>query len=108
CGATNIHVTTTSDGLAVFPVSLQASSVGHEVLVAVNFTSQDNQHTCNVSGSQDAFFVPALATPSPTATQQGGPGGGPSTGTPTNPNLTVTPTVGGPQQTPTHGGGGGG
>ncbi len=110
-GTTTINVATTSDGLAVFPVPLQASAVGHEVLVAVSFTSQDGQHRCNVTGSQDAFFVPVVASPtaSPTSNQNGGNPGGPGgpgggsttpTGSP-GVNPSVSPTTG--QGQPPHG-----
>lgn len=78
--ATVIGVTTTSDGLAVFQVPLQASAVGRETLVEVSFTSQDGQRTCNVSGAQDAFFVAVVA--SPTASPSGSPSASPTVGSP--------------------------
>ena len=79
---TTVAVNTSSDGLAVFPVSLQPDAVGHVVLVEVSFTSLDGQHTCNVSGSQDAFFTPIFvsptASPSSTDTPTDTPTGSPS------------------------------
>lgn len=101
-GQQQIPTRTSSDGLAVFQVPLQPAAVGHVVLVAVEFTSADNQHTCNVSGSQDAFFTPIYASPtaspsaSPSPSQPGGgapspTGTGSPTGFPTFPSLTRTP-----------------
>lgn len=103
-GNTLVPANTTSDGLAVFPIPLQASALNHVVLVSVVFTSADGQHTCKVTGSQDAFFtaivVSPTASPSPTGTPTttpGGPGGTPTgTGTasppPGPPFRTRTPT----------------
>lgn len=102
--STSFSVTTTQDGLAVFIVPLQASAVGHETLVEVSFTSQDGKHTCNVTGTQDAFFVAVIASPTASPTGQPGgtttPGAGPSpTGSPDN-QASPTPTFGFPQRTP--------
>lgn len=101
-GNTVIPEKTTQDGLAVFPVPLQQSAVGHVVLVSVTFTSADGQHTCTVQGSQDAFFTAVIASPtaspSPTGTQGGPPGwpGGSPTGT-----STASPPPGPPWRTRT-------
>src|SRR5258707_2281922 len=89
---------TTSDGLAVFQVPLQASAVGHETLVEVTFTSTDG-HTCSVSGSQDAFFVAVAASPTDTSGNNNGGNGGNSGNVPTdtpsaNQTVTDTPTTG--------------
>ncbi|HEY0755224.1 MAG TPA: hypothetical protein VGD98_14790 [Ktedonobacteraceae bacterium] len=97
---TMIDVTTTSDGLAVFQVPLQPSAVGRMTLVEVNFTSQDGQHTCNVSGVQDAFFTAIYASPTPSSSPS-------PTDTPsTNPSPTGTPSTGNPTVNPTTGNGG--
>lgn len=103
---TTFTVDTLSDGLAVFQVPLQPSAVGHETLVEVSFTSQDGQHNCTVSGSQDAFFVAIYASPtaSPSASPSstGTPGGGPfPTGSPgVGPSPTPSATAGFPRKTP--------
>ena len=101
---TTFSVTTMGDGLAVFQVPLQPSAVGHETLVEVSFTSQDGQHTCNVSGSQDAFFVAIYASPtaspsaSPPATNT--PGAGTFPTHPPGSGPTASPTFGFPRRTP--------
>lgn len=79
-GTTTITKTATSDGLAVFPVPLQPDAVGKMTLVAVNFTAQDGQHSCNVTGIQDAFFTAVIVspTPSPSASPTDTPGGSPT------------------------------
>ncbi len=98
----NINAVTTSDGLAVFQVPLQAQAVNHIVRVEVDFTSADNQHTCNVVGDEMAYFTPIYASPTaaksptpsnqpsavPSDTPQPMPSGTPST------SPTGTPTVG--------------
>lgn len=88
---TVIPTTTTSDGLAVFSVPLQPSALNKIVLVEVNFTSADGQHTCNVSGAQDAFFtaiyVSPTASPSPSPSNNPPPG---PTGTPGFPFPSAT------------------
>lgn len=92
-GATSrITETTTSDGLAVFQVPLQASALGGIVLVEVDFTSSDGQHTCNVTDNQRAFFavVAATATASPNPNPQPSATGG--NGTP-NPFPSPSPTT---------------
>lgn len=102
---TSFTVTTLADGLAVFQVPLQPSAVGHETLVSVSFTSQDGQHSCTVSGSQDAFFVAIYASPtaSPSPSPTGTPGANPSpTGSPgIGPSPSPTATFGFPRRTPT-------
>ncbi len=102
---TVFSVDTTKDGLAVFQVPLQPSAVGKETLVEINFTSSDGQHTCNVTGTQDAFFVAVVASPtaSPSASPSstGTPGAGQTpTGSP-GANPDPTPTFGFPRKTPT-------
>jgi hypothetical protein len=95
-GSTNTYnATTTSDGLAVFPVSVKSAAfaVGKVVLVTVSFTSTDG-HACTVGPDQAAYFTLVIASPvaSPSATNT-------TTGTPT---VTCTPTK--PKKTPTPGG----
>lgn len=91
-GQQQIPTQTTSDGLAVFPVPLKPDAVGHVVLIQVDFTSADGQHTCSVSGSQDAFFTAIYA--SPTASPSPSPTNTPPTGFP--PTGTDTPPAGFP------------
>jgi hypothetical protein len=78
--------TTTSDGLAVFMVNMQASAIGHVVLISVGFTSNDGAHTCDITGSQDAFFTPIQGAPQPTPRPTGG-GNPPTRPTPILPVL---------------------
>ncbi|HEU5381299.1 MAG TPA: hypothetical protein VFV38_38220 [Ktedonobacteraceae bacterium] len=107
-GTQIINATTTSDGLAIFPVPLQASALGHIVIVTVDFTSADGQHVCNVPPNAAAFFTAVVVspTPSPSATPAGTPGVTP-TGVPTCtptlppfPRRTPTPTPPIPLPTP--------
>ena len=92
-----INERTTSDGLAVFPVPLQASAVGHVTLIEVDFTSADGAKTCSVKDNQRAFFTALTVTPSPTpspsATGNPFPFPPPGTGVPTFPvpGMTKTP-----------------
>jgi hypothetical protein len=94
-----INERTTSDGLAVFPITLDASAVNHVVLVYVSFTSADGQHTCTTTSP--AFFTAIQTSPTPTATPTQQPGGG----FPGGPFATQTSTAGGGgfpgQRTPT-------
>jgi len=96
--ASQIPTTTSSDGLAVFQIPLQPSSLNRVVLVAVSFTSADGQHTCNVAEDQRAFFTAIQVSPtaSPSASPTGTPSPG-ATGTPL-PFPSISP---GPKRTPT-------
>jgi hypothetical protein len=94
--ATTVQETTGSDGLATFPISMQASALNHVVLITVTFTSQDGQHTCTTPSP--AFFTAVAASPTPTATPTQAPTPDPFPGQPT-----PSPTSGGgfPFPTPT-------
>lgn len=97
--ASQIPTTTTSDGLAVFQIPLQPSSLNRVVLVAVVFTSADGQHACKVEEDQRAFFTPIEVSPtaSPSASPTGTPTFG-GTGTPSIlPSVSPVP----PKRTPT-------
>src|SRR5258708_17362966 len=97
-----LTATTTSDGLAVFPVAIKANSLFKEVLVQIDFqkTSSTGQViTCRVPEGA-AFFTPIQASPTPTSTAM--PSATPSV------TPTVSPTAGGtttptttPSPTPT-------
>ncbi len=100
-----VTATTTSDGLAVFPVAIssKADAINKVVLVTVTFTSPDG-HSCTVNQNQAAYFTLVIVSPTatkgptPTTTATGTPGG---TATPTG---TVRPTgTPGPKRTPTAG-----
>lgn len=99
-GSTNgLTATTTSDGLAVFPVSVKSAAfaVGKVVLVTISFTSPDG-HTCQVAADQAAYFTLVIASPTAIATKMPSPIAT-STGTPTatgtpKPRRTPTPTPG--------------
>jgi hypothetical protein len=90
----NVTATTTSDGLAVFPVSVKSAAfaIGKVVLVTVAFTSPDG-HTCQIAADQAAYFT--LVVISPTASPSAAP------------NATCTPTAtgtpNGQKPTPGHG-----
>lgn len=98
---TSFSATTTQDGLAVFQVPLQPSAVGHETLVEISFTSQDGKQTCNVTGTQDAFFVATVVTPTATKDKPTDTPGGNQSGTNTPTDTPVgSPNPGDPKATP--------
>src|SRR5260370_295766 len=70
--------TTTSYGLAVFPVAIKASAINKLVIINIAFTSP--QGTC--SKNQAAYFTAILVSPTPTKTAVPSPSAIPS-GTPT-------------------------
>jgi hypothetical protein len=83
--------TTTSDGLAVFSIAMQASAINHVVLVQMTFTSPSGQ-TCSLTSP--AFFTAILVSPTATNTAVPSPTNTPST-TPSvspTPGGTITPT----------------
>ncbi len=89
-------VTTTSDGLAVFPVAIKASAVNKLVTIMIFFTSPQGVPLCTIPSA--AYFTAILVSPTATNTAVPSPTGTP-TGSPT-PGGTVTPT-GTPRVTPT-------
>jgi len=99
--STPLNEQTTADGLAVFQVPLEASSLNKVTLVEVDFTSADGQHTCNVQNDQEAYFTALNVTPvvtpspSPAATPSATPPWWLQTPTATavNPNPSITPTT---------------
>lgn len=99
-----INATTTSDGLAVFPVTLQASALNHIVIVTVDFTSADGRQPCHVPPSSAAFFtaieVSPTASPSPSETPVVTPTDTPTCTPTTFPRRTPTPTPTLPLPTP--------
>ena len=88
--------TTTSDGLAVFPIDIKPSAVNKLVTISINFTSP--KATCTIPSA--AYFTAILVSPTPTKTAVPSPSGTP-TGSPT-PVGTGTPTVT-PSPVPTKG-----
>ncbi|MEO8970770.1 MAG: hypothetical protein ABI406_04120 [Ktedonobacteraceae bacterium] len=90
---TIVTVPTTSDGLAVFPVSIanRSADLNKIVLVTVQF-SGGGAPNCTVGTNQAAFFTLVIATPtvSPTATNPAG-GGGPGPKPSRTPKATKTP-----------------
>src|SRR5579883_527708 len=98
--SSQIPETTTSDGLAVFPIPLQPSALKGIVLVAVSFTSADGQHTCSVTQNQRAFFTAIQV--SPTASPSSSPTGSPSVGPTDTPTDSPSPSASpGPKHSPT-------
>jgi hypothetical protein len=85
--------TTTSDGLAVFPVLIKASAINKLVTITIQFTSP-NTPPCTIPSA--AYFTAIQVSPTPTKTAV--PSTTPS-GSPT-PGGTVTPT-GSPSPSPT-------
>jgi hypothetical protein len=119
--ASTITATTTSDGLAVFPVSTanRAADLGKIVRVTVTFQASPNAPACTVDGDRAAFFSLIIAASSPTSSPVADPTAL-ATGTPcpspgvsaqvlATPLSTVTPSLPtkkpptpGPKPTPCH------
>jgi hypothetical protein len=76
--------TTTSDGLAVFPILIKASAINKLVTIVITFTSTQNVQ-CTIPSA--AYFTAIMVSPTPTKTAV--PSTTPS-GSPT-PGGTVTP-----------------
>jgi hypothetical protein len=87
--------TTTSDGLAVFPVAIKPSALNKLVTITITFTIPGVK-PCTIPSA--AYFTAILVSPTPTNTAVPSPTGTP-TGSPT-PGGTITPT-GTPRFTPT-------
>jgi hypothetical protein len=93
-----MSVTTTSDGLAVFPVVIKASAINKLVTIMISFTSAQGAPLCTIPSA--AYFTAIMVSPTPTNTALPSPT---ATGTPSvtpTPGGTVTPT-GTPSSTPT-------
>jgi hypothetical protein len=91
--------TTTSDGLAVFPVAIKSSAINKLVTISITFTIPNtNVKPCVIP--QAAYFTAILISPTATKTPQPSPSGTP-TGSPT-PVGSGTPTFS-PSPTPTQG-----
>ena len=90
-----LTATTTSDGLAVFPVAIKPSALNKLVTITITFTIPGVK-PCTIPSA--AYFTAILVSPTPTNTAVPSPTGTP-TGSPT-PGGTVTPT-GTPRVTPT-------
>src|SRR6266516_2357069 len=90
-------ITTTSDGLAVFPVAIKPSAVNKLVTISITFTIP-NVQPCKITSA--AYFTAILISPTSTKTAVPSPSGTP-TGSPT-PVGTGTPTVT-PSPVPTKG-----
>jgi hypothetical protein len=83
--------TTTSDGLAVFPVLIKASAINKLVTINIQFTSTQNVQ-CAIPSA--AYFTAIMVSPTNTAVLSPTPSGS------STPGGTVTPT-GSPSPTPT-------
>jgi hypothetical protein len=90
-----LTATTTSDGLAVFPVAIKPSALNKLVTITITFTIPGVK-PCTIPSA--AYFTAILVSPTPTNTAVPSPTGSPS-GSPT-PGGTITPT-GTPRVTPT-------
>src|SRR2546421_9703444 len=89
--------TTTSDGLAVFPVAIKPSAINKLVTISITFTKTGIQQ-CTIPSA--AYFTAIMISPTSTKTAVPSSSGTP-TGSPT-PVRTGTPTVT-PSSTPTKG-----
>lgn len=58
--------TTTSDGLAVFPVAIKPSALNKLVTIMISFTSAQGALLCNIPSA--AYFTAILVSPTPTKT----------------------------------------
>ena len=69
-----VNATTTTDGLAVFPVSTanRGADIGRFTFVTVTF-SKPGVPSCAVTGNQAAFFVLSYVTPTVVASPTGAP-----------------------------------
>jgi hypothetical protein len=87
----SMTTTTTSDGLAVFPVTIKPSAIYKLVTISITFTKSGIQR-CTIPSA--AYFTAILVSPTPTKTSM------PST----TPSGSPTPVVSGtPSLTPTKG-----
>lgn len=92
---TGVNAQTTSDGLAVFPVSIanRNADLNKIVLVTVSFTGPQGVPPCTVTVDRAAFFTLIIASPTAGGTPGASPTAG-STGTVTDtPTVTPSPTV---------------
>jgi hypothetical protein len=98
--SSTLTATTTSDGLAVFPVAIKANSLFKEVLVRIDFqiTSSTGQVVSCTVPLGAAFFTPIQASPTPTSTAMPSatpsvtPSVSPTAGGTTTPTTTPSPT----------------
>src|SRR5260221_5320059 len=92
-----LTATTTSDGLAVFPVAIKANSLFKEVLAGIVFPIPAQAKPCTVTMGA-VFFTPIQAPPTPTrtaipsATPSVTPSTSPTAGGTTTPTTTPSPT----------------
>jgi hypothetical protein len=109
-GNVNVTANTTSDGLAVFPVSIanKSADLNKIILVTIAFQGPQGVPPCDVSVNRAAFFTLVISTPTSTAIAGVTPtanstatGTATATDTPTpTPTPKVCPTVK-PWRTPT-------
>lgn len=92
-GPVNVSATTTSDGLAVFPVSIanRSGDLNKIVLVTVSFTGPQGVPPCTVTADRAAFFSLVIASATASSSAGASPTSG-ATGTTTGtPTVTVSP-----------------
>ena len=79
--------TTTSDGLAVFPVAVKASAINKVVTIQITFAIPNSTRSCTIPSA--AYFTAILVSPTPSntampsATNSATPSDTPFSGTPT-------------------------
>ena len=89
---TAVSASTTSDGLAVFPVSIanRSADINRIVLVTVSFTGPQGVPPCSVTVERAAFFTLIVASATASAPAGGSPTAGASATVTSTPTLTVT------------------
>ena len=100
-GSVNVTANTTSDGLAIFPVSIanKSADLNKIVLVTIAFQGPQGVPPCNVTIDRAAFFTLVISTPNTKSTAP--VGGSPTVNPPATVTATDTPTtIPSPTQSP--------
>ncbi|TMD96138.1 MAG: hypothetical protein E6I79_00105 [Chloroflexi bacterium] len=100
-GSVNVTANTTSDGLAIFPVSIanKSADLNKIVLVTIAFQGPQGVPPCNVTIDRAAFFTLVISTPNTKSTAP--VGGSPTVNPPETVTATYSPTtIPSPTQSP--------
>jgi hypothetical protein len=91
-GSVNVTANTTSDGLAIFPVSVanKFADINKLILVTIAFQGPQGVPPCNVTVDRAAFFTLVISSPAASGTAGASPTA--SSTTTATPTATVTPT----------------
>jgi len=92
-GSVNVTANTTSDGLAIFPVSIanKSADLNKIVLVTIAFQGPQGVPPCNVTIDRAAFFTLVISTPNTKSTAP--VGGSPTVNPPATVTATYSPTT---------------